>query len=134
MQDIKLKTTKGEMKMKNIIIIMIVMTFIFALGSAYAGELSNGITDFTGRTYDTLEPAAASSEWIVSSGAGGLVTVEPGKELYNGITDFTGKTDNLEPAAMNSRFVESSGAGGMRSEEPGKELNNGITDFTGGCY
>src|SRR5574340_153039 len=55
-------------------------------------ELSNGITDFSGRSYDepgvTTDKLAAVRESVEGNEAGGPRAVELFKDLYNGITDF----------------------------------------------
>jgi hypothetical protein len=105
--------------MKKITYMTMAMVFSLGLGLAYAG--GNGVTDFTGRTYNTLEIAPAASiehNAFEGTAAGGtrLVESDNGK-LHNGVTDFSGRTyDVLEisaaPAASN--VVEGSAAGGMR--------------------
>jgi hypothetical protein len=60
--------------------------------------LSNGITDFTGRSYDTLSdigiasPDASRVSSVEGSHAGGLRTAGSGNRAFNGITDFTGRS------------------------------------------
>jgi hypothetical protein len=73
------------------------MIFALTLGSAYAVELNkelyNGVTDFTGRSYDTFEITPMNEvKGIEGASAGGLRTGEAAKELYNGVTDFTGRS------------------------------------------
>jgi hypothetical protein len=61
-------------------------------------ELNNGVTDFSGRTYDTLSdigmaaPGASRGASVESSHAGGPRTEISGQEFSNGITDFSGRT------------------------------------------
>ena len=78
--------------MKKIAIYMTTMVFSLAFGLVYAGEqLNNGVTDFTGRTYDTREPnPAIAVDSFKSVGADGLRTGE--YEASNGVTDFSGRS------------------------------------------
>ena len=59
-------------------------------------ELSNGITDFSGRSYDspvtTPDRLAGVRESVEGNEAGGPRSVEVFKGLYNGITDFSGRS------------------------------------------
>lgn len=59
-------------------------------------ELSNGITDFSGASYDhpgvTPDRLAAVRESVEGNEAGGPRAVELFKDLYNGITDFSGRS------------------------------------------
>ncbi len=130
--------------MKRTIYFMITMIFALTLRAAFASELSkelyNGVTDFTGGSYDTFEITPMNEvNSIERASAGGLRTGEATKELYNGVTDFTGRSyDTFEigqagPGAEDSSH-ESSAAGGLREGESGKELYNGITDFSGRSY
>jgi hypothetical protein len=147
---VKLINERG-VKMKKILLYAITMVFALTLGVSYANaggkELQNGITDFSGRTYDTLSdismatPGASHGAAVESSNAGGLRSAEPGMELNNGVTDFSGRTyDTLSdvgmaaPSASRSAAVESSNAGGPRTVIPGQESSNGITDFSGRTY
>jgi hypothetical protein len=107
--------------------------------------MNNGITDFAGRTIDTLSDLSLVGPDVAlveGANAGGIR--EPGlaAEWHNGITVFSGKgistrTDldeyfaGLYPADMKAKVVESSNAGGIRMEEPALPLVNGITDFSG---
>jgi hypothetical protein len=138
-------------KMKKLTIYTITMVFavLFSVAYAYDGgkTMINGITDFSGRTVDTLSdlnPGAMDNAFVEGSSAGGIR--EPGAVLYNGITIFNGKgaatrsdldaayTVLFPPDKMRAAVVESSNAGGIREEEPGSVLLNGITDFTGKWY
>lgn len=60
--------------MKKMMVLMITVVFTLTLGLAYAGEeLQNGVTDFTGRSYDTFEIGPADAVGSVESiSAGGL--------------------------------------------------------------
>jgi len=146
--------------MKKIILYTITMVFALTLSVAYAYEdgkiMINGITDFTGRTADTLYdlnpvgPGAMDNPYMEGSSAGGIRSAEPAAGSCNGVTIFNGKgasthvdVVNLNYAFTASGFacntmkgavVEGSSAGGIRSEEPGPVLINGITDFTGKTY
>ncbi len=57
-------------------------------------KLSNGITDFTGKSYD--DPALATIQTdnpsVEGSSAGGPRAVEVFKDLANGVTDFSGRS------------------------------------------
>jgi hypothetical protein len=93
--------------MKKIAIYMMTMVFTLAFGLAYAGEqLNNGVTDFTGRSYETLEPnPAITVNSIESSGAGGLRAGE-NEILNNDVTDFSGRsydTFEIGPSAAGNR-------------------------------
>lgn len=72
------------------------------LRSAEPGtQLINGITDYSGRSYDTLSDLSMASTGASlgasaeSSHAGGLRTAESGNRAFNGITDFTGKSNDI---------------------------------------
>ena len=97
--------------MKKIAIYMMTMGFTFVFGLVYAGEqLNNGVTDFTGRSYETLEltPATAMNNFE-SAGAGGLRTGD--YVVSNGVTDFSGRSyDTFEIGPSTA------GNGGMRQE------------------
>ena len=129
--------------MKKIFLYAITMVFAVAISSAYALEegkvMNNGITDFAGKTIDSL--------YDLTPVPGAIAEVEGAKEpavaWYNGVTVFSGKgistrtdLDEYFAAAfrtdeMKDAMVESSNAGGIRLEEPALPLINGITDFTG---
>jgi hypothetical protein len=108
--------------MKKIAIYMMTMVFTLAFGLAYAGEqLNNGVTDFTGRSYDTLEPnPAIAVTGIESSGAGGLRTGDHG--VSNGVTDFSDRsydTFEIGPSAA--------GNGGLHKvQEVNKASHEGV--------
>ncbi len=115
--------------MKKLMMGIMTMAFALTLGVAYAGQsvtIDNGVTDFTGHTYDSLPltvPRANIVPSIEGSSAGGLRAEDPAVVLHNGITDFTGRTyDSLPVApaasAIHSSSVEGSSAGGMRAEAP----------------
>jgi hypothetical protein len=61
-------------------------------------ELNNGVTDVSGRTYDTLSdismaaPGASRVASVEGSHAGGPRTEISGKGSLNGISDFSGST------------------------------------------
>jgi hypothetical protein len=109
--------------MKKIAIYMMTMVFTLAFGLAYAAEhLNNSVTDFTGRSYDTLElnPAIAVNS-IESSGAGGLRA--GASEIFNnGVTDFSGRsydTFEIGPSAA--------GNGGLRKgQDANKASHEGV--------
>jgi hypothetical protein len=130
--------------MKKIFLYAITMVFAVAISSAYALEegkvMSNGITDFAGKTIDSLYD-------LTPVGPGAIADVEgakgPAVAWHNGVTVFSGKgistrtdLDEYFAAAfrvdeMKAAMVESSNAGGIRMEEPALPLVNGITDFSG---
>jgi hypothetical protein len=129
---------KEVFKMKKILFSITSMVFVLTLGTAYAADmagkgLGNGITDFTGRSYESFDigPAHAMDS-VEGVSAGGLRVAD--KELNNGITDFSGRSYeafDIGPAHdMNS--VEGVSAGGLRAADKG--LYNAVTDFTGGSY
>jgi hypothetical protein len=135
--------------MKKILLYAVTMVFAVAFSVAYAGEegkvMNNGITDFAGRTIDTLSdlsPVGAGVAYVEDANAGGIREEGLVAEWSNGITVFSGKgistrTDLDEyfaaayPVDMKDAMVESSNAGGIRFEEPALPLVNGITDFSG---
>src|SRR5512147_2444299 len=106
--------------MKKIAIYMMTIGFTLAFGLAYAGEqLNNGVTDFTGRSYEALEIGSALAvSSVESSGAGGLRTSE-NEIINNGVTDFSGRsydTFEIGPSAAGNS-VEGQSAGGLRKEQ-----------------
>ena len=135
--------------MKKILLYAITMVFAVAISTAYAYEegkvMNNGITDFAGKTIDTLSdlsPAVPGAMEVEGANAGGIREEGAGVEWFNGVTIFNGKgistrTDLDDyfaaayPADMKAPVVESSNAGGIRMEEPALPLVNGITDFSG---
>jgi hypothetical protein len=118
--------------MKKIFYMTMTMVFALTLGLAYAGDLSNGVTDFTGRSYDTLGigPAGEIAR-VQGSGAGEVIA-----KLHNGVTDFTGRSHDTIELGQDREIaqVEGSAAGGMRAGEAMKELSNGVSDFSGRSY
>lgn len=113
--------------MKKIIYMTMAMVFGLGLGMAYAG--GNGVTDFAGRTYDTLEISPAMSvehgAYEEGAAAGGIRLAENGTEqIHNGITDFSGRTYDtveLNPSPAFSNIAEGSAAGGLRRNLAGEE-------------
>ncbi len=106
--------------MKKIALFVFTIVFAAALGVAYAGEVPNGITNFTGKYINTLgdlSPAdsGAMPNAVESSNAGGLRSADLGIErLDNGATDFTGRTYDSPsdlgaalPGAIHGAFVKS---------------------------
>lgn len=129
-------------KMKKILFMTMIMVFALTLGLAYAGDearkvLSNGVTDFTGRSYDTLGlgPAGEIAHADVSA-AGGLRAGKAIEKLHNGVTDFTGRSFDALELGQDREIAsaESSAAGGLRAGEAMKELSNGVSDFSGRSY
>jgi hypothetical protein len=108
--------------MKRIFAIVGAALFVLGFGMAYAGSaLNNGVTDFTGKTYDVLEMAAfadAGNSIQEGAAAGGIRLVgSETEQIHNGITDFSGRTyDTLEinREAAVSNEAEGSAAGGPR--------------------
>lgn len=119
--------------MKNILTVSLIAAFVLTFASAYAGVLDNGVTDFTGRSYDNHEIGLVKDEMAVIEGsAAGGARID--KELWNGVTDFSGRTyDRFEIAVPGEKMdvLESSAAGGARMD---KKLANGVTDFSGRSY
>lgn len=106
------------------------MVFAAAFSVAYAGEegkvMNNGITDFAGRTIDTLSDLSLVGPGVAEvegANAGGIREDRPAAEWKNGITVF--------PDERKDAMVERSNAGGIRMEEPALPFVNGITDFSG---
>jgi hypothetical protein len=106
--------------MKKILVFAITFVFVAAFGVAYAGEMSNGITNFTGKYINTpADNYSADSDAmpsaVESSNAGGLRSADLGIErLNNGISDFTGGTydspsdlGEAVPSAIHGAFVKS---------------------------
>ena len=120
--------------MKKILFYTFAATLLLALGTAYAEE--NGVTDFSGLTYDS-GPVGIPEAAMEGVNAGGMREDDPGLILSNSVTDFSGRTyDTLSdigasaPAAIEPS-VEGTHAGGMREEGFAKEIFNGVTDFSG---
>ena len=84
--------------MKKISLLVFTIVFAAAFGVAYAGEVSNGITNFTGKSIDSLSdlyPSGAdpTTGVVEGSSAGGLRSVDLGiEDMHNGVTDFTGRS------------------------------------------
>ncbi len=124
------------------------MIFALTIGVAYAMEggigLNNGVTNFSGRTYDTLSDIGLAAPGamediasVESSEAGGMRSADSSIEVSNGVTDFSGRSYDIGtavPEAMDAASVESSHAGGLRIGEAGIELFNGVTNFSGRTY
>lgn len=130
--------------MKRIILLALAVGFALAWSAVQAdamtlmrGEkLHNGVTDFSGQSYDSLSiwPGEATGGWVEHEAAGGYREEASGKALYNGVTDFSGRAyDSSEfgLAGETSGWVESTSPGGYREEE---RSYNGITDFSGRTY
>ena len=117
--------------MKKISLFTMTMIFVLGFGAAYAAD--NGITDFSGRAYDTFEIAPiAEVNSVEGVSAGGLRSDDI--QIDNGVTDFSGRAyDTFEIGLADSGMsVEWESAGGMRAgDEP---LYNGTTDFSGRSY
>ncbi len=112
--------------MKKIFSILMMTAFVFAFGTAYAGVLSNGITDFSGGSYDTFAIVPAAAPQVAMEGS------QDGRTMYNGVTDFTGGAYDLfvvalAPAGVNT--IEGAAAGGIRLNTV--PAFNGVTDFSG---
>jgi len=74
---------KGVLTMKKTVGLMVALMFVVGLGTAYAADY-NGVTDFSGRSYDTFEIAPAGPA-AVSSGYEG--SAAGGKRLVGGPAD-----------------------------------------------
>ena len=123
--------------MKKINILMIAIAFTLTFGTAYAAELNNGITDFTGRSYDTFDigNGAMIGSSVEGVSAGGLREDTSMKELSNGVTDFSGRTyDSFGIAGADLESVEGTHAGGLRKDDSAVQPYNAITDFAGRTY
>ena len=114
--------------MKKITYMTMAMTMVFGLGLGLAYAGGNGVTDFTGRTYDTLEIAPAASiehNAFEGAAAGGIrLAAIDTEQIHNGVTDFSGRTyDVLEISAAPSveNVAEGSAAGGLRRNLAGEE-------------
>jgi hypothetical protein len=106
--------------MKKIALFVFTIVIAAAFGIAYAGEVSNGITNFAGKYINTLGdlyPADSSAmpSAVESSNAGGMRSADLGIEkLNNGISDFTGRSYDSPsdlgaavPGAIHGAFVKS---------------------------
>jgi hypothetical protein len=136
--------------MKKILLYAVTMVFTVAISAAYGYEegkvMNNGITDFAGKTIDTLSDLSLGGPdamAVEGANAGGIRSEEPVAEWHNGVTVFNGKgistrtdLDEYFAAAFpgEMKAVESSNAGGIREAEPIPVLPNGITDFSGNTY
>jgi hypothetical protein len=145
---------KRGRQMKKILLYAITMVFGLALSAAYALEegklMNNGITDFAGKTIDSLSDLTLAGPGAIAevegANAGGIRSEGPAVAWYNGVTVFSGKgintrtdldeyfADSFRVDEMKAAMVESSHAGGIRPEEPIPVLPNGITDFSGNTY
>lgn len=116
--------------MKKTIIYTFAMVFVAAFGTAYAADY-NGVTDFSGKSYDAFEIAPIPAMSVEGVSAGGLRASD--RELYNGVTDFSGRSYDTHEIGMAGtgamRSVEGISAGGVRAGD--KKLDNGVTDFSG---
>ncbi len=122
--------------MKKIVLFAITFVFAAAFGVAYASEIGNGITDFSGRSYDSVSSFnSAESDPMPSvvegSSAGGQRSADFGiEEMNNGITDFTDRTydtsPNFGPAASVVKFHTLVKSAPVRAEvrDFGKPLTN----------
>ena len=115
--------------MKKIIFYSLTMVFVLTLGVAYAIE-GNGVTDFSGLTYD-IGPVGVPEAPMEGISAGGMREADPGSLWNNGVTDFRGKTVEEKDINIEPSILSGAHAGGMREETPTKELFNGVTDFAG---
>jgi hypothetical protein len=101
---------KGVLKMKKTMF-MFALVFVFGMGTAYAADF-NGVTDFSGRSYDTFE--------IETDNGGAKTAYEssaPGSKRL--VEDFnnTGKsydTFEIEMIDSGKRVVEGSAPGNLR--------------------
>ena len=136
--------------MKNIVFMLMTMLFVIALSVAHAyggaREPKNCVTDFTGRTYDSLPVlgpevfhGAVQASEMEGIATGGIIG-GPVNELKNCATDFSGRTYDTLPilgpevsAAMQSMEMQGVATGGIIGG-PAKERQNGVTDFSGRTY
>jgi hypothetical protein len=133
---------------KTIITFAMITVLALTFGAAYAMEggieLNNGITDFSGRSYEIVPDFGPAASAVVDTGenwaAGGPRSDDPGIALENGITDFSGRSYEMVPdfglaaSEVYGDTMESADAGGLRSEEPVDAASNGITNFSGKSY
>lgn len=105
---------------------------MLGFGIAYAGSaLNNGVTDFSGKTYDRLEISAAAGAGNVHEGsaAGGVrLTENETVKLHNAVTDFSGRsydTFEISTAPADNSVAEGSGAGGPRRNLAAEETSVG---------
>lgn len=115
--------------MKRMISILMTAAFVLGFGTAtYAAGLSNGITDFSGRSYDTFE---------IVPGHSALAAVEGTQDAwvagYNGATDFSGRAYDTFVIGMptDTNSGEGMAAGGLRVDSGPGVVSNGVTDFSG---
>ncbi len=121
--------------MKKIALFALTIVISAAFGVAYAGEFSNGITNFAGKTINTSSDLSTRLDTVpgVTEGSnpGGLRSADLGLEkMNNGVTDFSGRTiDTLSdlgpagPGASSHSLVKSAP---FRASVPdfGKPLTN----------
>ena len=111
--------------MKKITYMTMAMVFGLALGLAYAGD--NGVTDFSGKSYEAGDRVLAGGiTFAEGSAAGGLRASEAVEKLHNGATDFTGKsydTFEISQAPSDSNVAEGSAAGGLRQNWAGERTS-----------
>jgi hypothetical protein len=133
---------------KTIITFAMITVLALTFGAAYAMEggieLNNGITDFSGRSYEIVPDFGPAASAVVDTGenwaAGGPRSDDPGIALENGITDFSGRSYEMVPdlglaaSEVYGDTMESANTGGLRSEEPVDAASNGITNFSGRSY
>ncbi len=124
--------------MKKIALLAITIAFVAAFSVAYAGGAENGVTDFTGKSYDevpvfsSVGSSAMLSDSIESTNAGGLRSADLGIEtMNNGITDFTDRSYDAVPdfgPGISSGKLHSTVKSAARLPEavydPGKPLTN----------
>ncbi len=112
--------------MKRILSILMTAAFVLAFGTASAGALGNGITDFSG---------ASSGTFAINPGGNQGATSEDWHDatltLSNGVTDFRGGSYETLPAGLgpkDAKSIEGTAAGGLRNDKD-TVLFNGITYF-----
>ncbi len=123
--------------MKKIVLIAVAAAFVATLGVAYAGEIGNGVSDFSGlATFETLGVHPEGSVAAIEGSAAGSIRNADPEDFSNAITDFTGRDNETsamgqwKPGVISRSSTEGSGAGSLR-EAAKKPLSNGITDFAG---
>lgn len=131
---------KGDISMKKITLLLTIMAFVLAFGSAYAmdmdRETGNGITVFTAGpvTYDSVPIASLEKESYVA--ASGWNEAETYADLNNGITLFAVGPVDFDSVPSFARAEDlmavGSAAGGLREDNLPLGLNNGITIFNKG--
>src|ERR1700687_1854080 len=119
--------------MKKITLLLTILAFVLAFGSAYGIEMTdgrdNGVTVFAPGNYANVPSAPLARIWAEESAAGGMAEAE-NLDHTNGITIFAvGPIDfDLVPSYGRAEELSEVGsaAGGLSKDELPMDLRNGI--------